>query len=186
MLRVWVTSALLVAIAVGAVLYFTSGPDPEPPPPRPLRFVPDPLAEWEVRRYLEVFPELDRLLKEHASRLEDATGAVHDLLARRSMTPGDWDVLWRRVEDAVNRVRAVDDWPQGSERLRETIAQRERMLADAQGATKEQLTKDVAFLKEALERGPPPVHPKELELLRSFWNDLDRIVPTVGPAPPPR
>ena len=63
MLRVWLVSALIVAAAVAAVLVLTSEPAPRPPP-RPLRFAPEPVAEWEVRRYLELWPEIDRLLRE--------------------------------------------------------------------------------------------------------------------------
>jgi len=191
MLRVWIVSGLVVALVVTAILYFTGDPAPGDTGPAARRPPSKALTEAEVRRYLEIWPGINAILqkvaeqyirqrtKEYEPKI-DASGYVSDYLFQHNMTMADWDRLKDRVEYVVFAIRYRENRGEVDAGIRERIRQKETLLKAATGEMRKKLEADLEEERAKLEREPPPAHPEDLELVRSFWADLDPLVPEHG------
>jgi len=195
--RVWVVSGLLVAAVVAGILAFRGSSPGGDPKPRARPAAPSPLTEQEIRTYIAVWPQINRVLaatlrpmserhqggpdqEELGRRVRAAIDAIllDDHLSREA-----WAKLRRRVEHAVDVVR----WRAESERrnadLETQIQQKEDLLELADGTAQAMLEADIAALKEKQVAKGPPLLRRDVDLIKSFWKDLDRITPARGSPP---
>ncbi|MHC4549619.1 MAG: hypothetical protein ACYTEZ_12675 [Planctomycetota bacterium] len=199
MVRVWIVSALVVAAVVAGILIFTGGETPTggrrkgPPPPSPL-------MEAEVRTYIAIQPKLLSALYQiaeevQAQRVERGGSFDQEYFARRSqavrdailaehhVTPESWDRLRRRVEYAVDVLRWGDEAKQRNADLDVRIEQKEGLLELTTGKQRELLEADLEALRRQRAGEGPPLLPRDVELIKSFWSDLAQLAPRRG-APP--
>lgn len=185
-------SGLCVAVVVAAVLVFTKSPEPDPrrpqrPPP------PSPLTEQEVRTYIAVWPRINEILaaalgpmapgSEGVDREElgrQIRAAIAVILENHHLTQEGWHKLSRRVEYAVDVVRWRAEAAGRNAELDTKIQQKEELLRLAKDEQREALEADIQSL-QAQRRDPgPALRQPDVDLVKSFWSDLDRIVPTRG------
>lgn len=201
-MRPWIVSAVAVAILVaGALLYFDRDGDGSGggsrrvvEPPRPA-----PLTEREVRKYLEVMPQLNSMLgriadeyqKQHAAgEVNEAFGTysqqrITDLLAQCHVTRASFDRLRRRVEGVVDAVIQEKQLAARRKELDGKIAEKKQQLAMVKDEkTRELLRNDIAEFQRQREMPAPAIDPADRELVKSFWRDLEKAVPPTAPPLP--
>lgn len=203
MARVWLTCAFATAGVVVAVLLFRDRPDAGadgPAPPKP----PPPLSEQEVRTYVEIQPQITRMLGDLAMEFQrervmndgnvdeaafriKSQSQVDALLERRHLTRDTWDKLRRRVEYAVDVVRAGPELEEARPRIEEQIAIKRELLAKlAREDERAMVEKEVKDLEALLEGKGPPLSEQDRDLVRQYWRALDEAVPQRGPPARPK
>ncbi len=194
-MRAWVFSGLFVAVVVAAVLILTKKPEPEPDrPKRPP--APSPLTEQEVRTYIAVGPQIYAVLagavpemapgSEGVGREElgrQIRAAVGVILENNHLTQESWHKLSRRVEHAVDVVRWRAEAEARNADLDTRIQQKEALLRLAKGNARQPIEADIQALKDQRTDEGPPLRKRDVELVKSFWSDLDRIAPARGSPP---
>jgi len=188
MIRAWTLSFLVVAIAVGAILWFTRDDEPtkqqSQPDSQPTTRA-QTLTNNDVLKYLEVWPKIDAVLiasAQSGNASPTATrDAIREVLALHALSEESWDQLWRTLEDAVNGVRAEQENPMRLAKIDRRIAIKQEAIAAADGALKDQLGKDLAILQAERDRYIKPVHPTDREVLMRYWDQLNSIVPRLRP-----
>jgi hypothetical protein len=196
--RVWLTCALATAVVVAAILVVTSKPaakadDPAPPKP------PSRLSEQEIRTYIEMQPEITRVLGEIVMEFQrervmnegnadeaafkvKSQSAVDALLERRHLTRETWDVLRRRVEYAVDVVRSGTELEEARPEIEEKIGMKKALLPKlAREDERAMVEKEIKDLEALLEGRGPPLLDEDRDLLRQYWRSLDAAVPPRGP-----
>jgi hypothetical protein len=196
--RGWVVSGLIVAVVTAVILVLGGGSPEVGPPKRPGQpQAPSPLSEQEVRTYLAVWPQINQVLaatlgpmgQRHETGLDEAElgrqvrAAVDAILLDHHLSQEGWSKLRNRVEHAVDVVRWRDEAKERNAGLDSRIQQKEALLELAEGKAKELLQKDIAALKEQRVAKGPPLLQRDVDLVRSFWADLDRITPARGSPP---
>ncbi|MHC4135867.1 MAG: hypothetical protein ACYTDU_11840 [Planctomycetota bacterium] len=196
-MRVWMVSGLVVALVVAGILVFGGGssPDTEASPKRPP--APSPLTEQEVRTYIAVWPRINEVLasaipvmaqggvneKELGQRVQAAVDAI---LVNHHLTQETWAKLQRRVEHAVDVVRWRAEAAGRNTDLDAQIQQKQALLELAKGKSRELLEADIKALEEKrVDKGPALLR-RDVELVKSFWHDLNRITPARGSPPKKR
>jgi hypothetical protein len=201
--RVWLTCALATAAVVAAILVVTGRPDAKadgPGPPKP----PPPLSEQEVRTYIEIQPQVRKMLGDLAmeyqrervmndGNVDDAAFQVRSqalvdaLLERRHLTRETWDMVRRRVEYAVDVVRSGPELLQARPEIEEKIALKRALLAKlALEEERAMVEKEIKDLEALLEGQGPPLLDQDRDLIRQYWRALDEAVPPRGPPKKPR
>ncbi|MHC4818396.1 MAG: hypothetical protein ACYTF8_10110 [Planctomycetota bacterium] len=196
-MRVWAISGLFVALLVAGILVFSDGPEPEidRTPKRPA--APSPLTEKEVRTYIAVWPRINQVMaaaipamapgadggvdREELGRQVRAAIAV--VLENNHLTQEGWNKLARRVEHAVDVVRWRAESAGRNADLDSQIQQKEALLQLAKGNARQPIEADIEALKEQRVDTGPALLRRDVELVKSFWNDLDRIAPARGSPP---
>jgi hypothetical protein len=196
--RAWIVSGLLMAVVVAVVLAFWGdSPRAEPARPRGQPQAPSPLSEQEVRTYLAVWPQLNQVLaatlrpmgERHKTGLDEeelgrqVRAARDAILLDHHLSLEGWTKLANRVEHAVDVVRWRDEAKERNASLDAQIQQKEALLELTEGNQRELLKKDIAALEEKRVDQGPPLLQHDVELVRSFWADLDRITPARGSPP---
>ena len=198
--RVWLTCAFAAAATVSVVLVLSSRPDAEakgPKGPRP----PAPLSEQEVRSYIEVSPRIQGLLGDIAAKFEigriqgeaaaealgmQAAAQVDALLERRHLTRESWERLSKRVEYAVNAVRAAEELEKERAGIEERLHLKKELLKKlAREDERKAVEQEVREVEALLAGGGPLLLDQDRELIRQYWKSLDSAVPRVGPQPRP-
>jgi hypothetical protein len=201
-MRPWIVSAVVVAIVAGAVIYFLDRDDEttrggkRPVAQQPRRA---PLTEAEVRKYLEVMPQLNdmlgRIAREYeqlrlAGKTNEALGTysqqrINELLAQCHVSRESFDRLRRRVEGVVDALVKEKQLAARREELDRKIAEKEQHLAMVKDEkTRELLQNDIAEYKRQREMPAPTIAPADRELVKSFWRDLEKAVPPTAPPLP--
>jgi hypothetical protein len=201
--RVWLTCALATGVVVAVILVLTNKPGAKADgalPPKP----PPPLSEQEVRTYVEIMPQITRMFQDLAmefqrarvmndGNVDDAAfqiksqGQVDALLERRHLTRETWDALRKRVEYAVDAVRAVGQLEEARPGIEEKIALKKALLVKL-GRPDERaiVEKEIKDLEGLLEGKGPPLLDQDRDLIRQYWRALDEAVPPRGPPTRPR
>lgn len=196
-MRVWVISGLLVTVLVVLVLVLTRDSAPEPRrPQRPP--APSPLTEQEVRTYIAVWPQINAVLaaavpamapgSEGVDRAElgrQVRAAIGVILENHHLTQESWSTLSRRVEHAVDVVRWRTEAATRNADLDTKIQQKEELLRLAKGKAREPIEADIRALKAQRADEGPALLKRDVDLVKGFWSDLDRIAPARG-SPPQR
>ena len=199
--RVWLTCAVVTAAVVAVVLVLTNRPAAEADGPRAPK-APPPLSEQEVRAYIDINPQITHILGDVARRFQatrrpgdatdDALGMqaqaqVAALLERRHLSPEAWERLQRRVEYAINAVRAQDQLENERGAMEERKRMKEALLGNlAREDEKEMVRKEIAELEALLEGRGPALSDRDRELIRQYWKALDAAAPGVGPPQKPQ
>jgi chromosome segregation ATPase len=204
-MRPWIVSAVVVAIvAAGAIVFFDNGGEDggnKTGGKRPVarQPAPAPLTESEVRKYLEVMPQLNEMLgriareyeeRRRAGQADEAFGTysqqrITELLAQCHVTREQFDRLRRRVEGVVDAIREEKQLEARREELDRKIAEKKRHLEMVKDEkTRELLENDIAEFKRQQEMPAPPIRPADRELVKSFWRDLEKAVPRTAPPLP--
>jgi len=192
-MRVWIVSGLIVAAVVAGILAFGDGSRPEPEAP-PTTLPPSPLTEQEVRTYLTVWPRINEVLGTVARAMGNPGGsgmnqrelgvrvraAVDVILADHHLTQETWRMLRRRVEHAVDVVRWRTETAGRNKDLDQKILEKQKLLELAEGRSRKLLEADIQALQERRVDGGPALLQRDVELVRSFWRDLDAIAPARG------
>jgi hypothetical protein len=195
--RVWVASGLLVAGVVAGILAFGGSSPGGGPKPRARPSAPSPLAEQEVRTYLAVWPQINQVLaatlgpmsQQHKGSVDpqelgrQVRAAIDALLLEHHLSQDTWAKLRQRVEHAVDVVRWREETEGRHADLDAQIQQKQALLEHAKGKAKEMLEADIATLKERRVAEGPPLLQRDVDLVKSFWKDLDRITPARGSPP---
>lgn len=188
-------SGLLVTVLVVLVLVLTKSSEPEPRrPERPP--APSPLTEQEVRTYIAVGPQIYAVLaaavpelapgSEGVDRAElgrQIRAAVGVILENNHLTHESWNRLSRRVEHAVDVVRWRAEAQERNADLDARIQQKEALLRFAKGKARQPIEADIQALKDQRADEGPALLKRDVDLVRSFWSDLERIVPARGSPP---
>lgn len=188
MLRAWVVSFLIVAVAVGATLWYLDRDDagdqgtrPAPPAaPRPV------LDVESIEAYIRIQAEIDRILSGSIADGSISTpeggeanrAEIHGLLQKHGYSKASWDRVRRRVEDAVVAMRAEKNRPERLAEIDREISVKEAALDGASDSVREQLEKDIAMLR-AMKESKVALHEADIALLERYWTDLDRLAPHV-------
>jgi len=191
MTRVWITSFLAVAVIVGGILLFTrdeqpakaSGSDGAP-------VLRQTITANDVLQYLEVYPKVDAITLA-AIQSGDPTRAnireeVAVVLNAHSLSFETWESLYKRVEDAVNAIRAEKNNPKRLGEIQTRIAAKQLALTDAEGNFKEQLEKDIAALEAVRDRKLRGLNDVDREVVMRYWAQLNEIAPLPRPMNPNR
>ena len=189
-MRVWIASALFAAAGVLTALYVFDRPPERPEVPAQ---VPPPpaLQETEVRLYIAIITVRDEIMAEYLSVHRPGVDAEKDKAIgvaiqtrmeqecrSHHITAGEFDFIRRRVEYIVDVVRRDDAAP-------ERAARREQKLEDLRGQLehtgdeilRKKLQEQIDY-EEALKSAPEPrAYAGDKELVRRFWDDLDRLAP---------
>jgi len=193
-MRVWVVSGLIVAAVVAGILVFSDGSRPEIDTPRTQPTAPSPLTEQEVRTYLTVWPQINEVLGVAVKAMGDpgapgvnkkdlgerVRAAVEAILAQHHLNTETWGLLRRRVEHAVDVVRWRSETKGRNADLDGKILEKQRLLELAEGRSKKLLEADIEALQAQRVAGGPVLLQRDVELVQSFWRDLDAIAPTRG------
>ncbi len=198
--RVWLTCALVTAAVVAVVLILTNRPAAEADGPRAPK-APPPLSEQEIRTYIDIMPQMTQILKDIAMKFQagrrpgdaadeelgvEAQAQVAALLERRHLTPDAWERLQRRVEYAINAVRARDQLERERAGMEERKKMKEALLENlAREDERELVRKEIAELQALLDGGGPALTDRDRELIRQYWRALDAAAPQVGPPQKP-
>ncbi len=183
MVRVWLLSALGVGGAVAALLWLTR---PTPPEPRTGREAPEvaTLTERNVRDYIAFMPKflgiIGRAVQSHVQDPgsdKSVQGHVEAACVEHHLTLKDWEKLRRDVEWVVDIIRFEEDKEGRNRRFEEELARKLELLEKSEGEQRKIVQKDVDQLKAIHAAGAPALHPKDRELTRSYWRDLDALVP---------
>ena len=182
--RSWILSFAAVAIAVGAILFFTREEQPKKQPgPIGEQTYPQSITTNDVLKYLEVQPKINAITDALASADDptrvDIKDRIREVLTLNSLSEASWDELWKRVENAINGVRAEKESPARIAKIQARIDAKKAALAAAGGKLKEQIEKDLAGLEAARDRAIRPIHPSDREVIMRFWDQLNRIAPRV-------
>lgn len=196
-MRVWAVSGLIVALLVAGILVFTGGrePDPDRSPKRPPP--PSPLTEQEVRTYIAVWPRIRQVMEaalphmapgdqagvDRAELGRQVRAAVDVILENNHLTQEGWTRLARRVEHAVDVVRWRAEAKGRNADLDTRIQRKEELLAMAKGNARQPIEADIQALKEQRVDKGPRLLQRDVDLVKGFWHDLDRIVPARGSPP---
>lgn len=201
MSRVWLTCALATGVVVAAILILTNRPDATadgPAPPKP----PPPLSEQEVRTYVEIMPQITRLFGDLAMEFQrermmndgnvdeaafqiKSQGLIDALLERRHLTRETWDTLRKRVEYAVDVVRAGPELEEARPKIEEQIALKRALLVKlARADERATVENEIKDLEALLEGSGPPLLEQDRDLIRQYWRALDEAVPRRGPPGP--
>jgi hypothetical protein len=202
--RHWLIPLLVVGLVAAVVLYVTAdsgsgaaqttGGASDPVPARPT------LADGEVRAYIAIWPRLKDLGAQIApevakaaaeGRTFDGQAARERLRAKRNalmkahhLSPADWDDLRRRVEHVVAAIRWENERPEREQGLAEAIAEKEAMLPGAEKTHRKQIEFEIERLRAQLDAPGPELAEADLNLIRSYWAQLDPMV-LRSPAPMP-
>jgi hypothetical protein len=195
--RVWAVSGLFVALLVAGILVFTGGDAPEPDrsPKRPP--APSPLTEQEVRTYIAVWPQINQVMAaalpamapgsetgvDRAELGRQVRAAIAVVLENNHLTQEGWTRLARRVEHAVDVVRWRAEAKGRNADLDAQIQQKEELLVLAKGNARQPIEADIKALKEQRVDTGPRLLKHDVELVKGFWHDLDRIAPARGSPP---
>ena len=199
--RVWLTCAVAAAAVVAVVLLLTNRPPAEadgpPKGPRP----PSPLTEQEVRAYIEVAPQIQRMLGDVAARYEilrrqgqvdaealgmEAAAQVDALLERRHLTRESWERVQKRVEYAVNAVRAAEELEAERPGMEERLYLKKELLKRlAREDERKRVEQEIHELEALLAGGGPLLLDQDRELIRQYWKAVNAAAPKVGPQPRP-
>ncbi|MHC4952739.1 MAG: hypothetical protein ACYTGZ_02525 [Planctomycetota bacterium] len=197
MMRVWLTSFVVVAAVVAAVLYFTRDDGKQDGdtnggavPTEPQR-----LDDEAVRTYLKVQPQIFAVIERSIQNPELAARnreEIEVVLRNNQLTDESWDGIWRRVEDVVNTIRMEGRRPARVKKLQEQIDLKEAAIRGSDGKLKEQLEEDLKKLIELRDRvhlrvHPADeaiidhlrVHPADEAIIDRYWTDLNALVPAV-------
>ena len=198
--RIWLTCALATAVVVVAVILVTNRPEAEANgdgPPKP----PPPLTEQEVRTYIEIMPQIRQMFGDLAMEFQrervandgkaDETAfqiksqaQVDALLESRHLTRETWDKVRKRVEYAVDAVRAVPQLLEARPQIEEKIALKKALLAKlARADERAMIEKEIKDLEGLLEGKGPPLLDQDRDLVGQYWRALDEAVPQRGPGP---
>ncbi len=199
--RVWLTCALVAAAVVAVVLVLTSRPDAVADGPKAPQ-APPPLSEQEVRAYIDVMPQIQRMLGDIAVEFEIARRAgpvdaeafgekaqaqVDALLEKRHLTREMWERLSRRVEYGINAVRAAGLLESERAGMEERKRLKQELLKSlAREDERKLVEKEIREIEALLEGGGPALSDADRELLRQYWKPLDAAAPQVGPPPKPK
>jgi len=193
-LRVWIACAVVVGLLVAGLLVWTRE-EPQKPAPRRPQSRPT-LTEGDVRTYIAVQPEMDRLYREMATRFQQgrvsgnvdpqaigqAIQARRDaLLASHHLSPEAWTDLSERVEYVVEVVRAEKSAAARKEEIEKELALKRDLLKLAGEESRATLQADIDKLERDLAWEGPPLHDADRELVLGFWGNLDPLAPTRGP-----
>jgi len=195
-LRVWIACAAVVGLLVAGLLVWTREEPPKPAPRRPQAR--PTLTESDVRTYIAVQPEMDRLYKEMATRFQQGRvdGSVdpqaigqaiqarrNALLASYHLSPDAWTDLSERVEYVVEVVRAEKSAAARKEEIEKQLALKRDLLKLAAEESRPTLQADIDKLERDLAWEGPPLHEADRELVLGFWSNLSQLAPTRGPPP---
>lgn len=199
-MRPWIVSFVVVALCVGTVLWVWrddaadrrarepvpgAGSDTPAGPARPI------LTENDVRAYLDVYARvqdsLGRSVQEAARSGQAMDGErfgaemsanVASWLKPYHLSLADWDGLRERVGFVVDCERWERDRPERERQLRETIETKKAALEAATTDTeRETLRREIERFEGQFGAKAGPVADADLELVRSFWAELDRVAP---------
>jgi hypothetical protein len=194
--RIWLTCGLLTAVAVTLVLLLRSEPEAEAAKGPE---APAPLTDAEVRLYIEIMPQITQFCADAAAefqRQRQAKGVDYEgeslgmavqakvdaLLEKRHLTRIDWDRISKRVEYAVNTVRAVEQLEKSRRSLEEQVAMKKSLLAHLGDQKEREATrKEIESLEALLSGKGPPLSERDRKLIRQFWRSLDAATPQSGP-----
>jgi hypothetical protein len=109
--------------------------------------------------------------------------AVDAILLDHHLSQEGWAKLSRRVEHAVDVVRWRSESQERNADLDAQIQQKQALLDLAEGQAKAMLEADIAGLEEQRVANGPPLLRRDVELVKSFWKDLDKITPARGSPP---
>jgi len=205
MLRVWLFSALGVAVVVMAVLLFggsrKEGPATEDASAKP----PAPLQSREIELYLEVWPKVDQKLGEvaQATKLRwqkegrfpagtdpQAQARYRDiieaLLERHHLSLQSFQTLRSRIWYAVEVVRWENEAKRRNDDLELRIKDKQQLLELAGKAElRKRILADIeALRKQRLAKGPPLLD-ADRRLVKSYWKALAPLVPEFAGKPKP-
>ncbi|MEM8882940.1 MAG: hypothetical protein AAGD14_02630 [Planctomycetota bacterium] len=185
MLRVWLTSFVLVALVAGAILYFaqqkpTTVIDSSTPQVRRT------LDEASVRKYIRIEPEIDRIMirsmRSGTPPGKQTQQDVEALLHAHGMDRASWNRLRTQVDDVVNILRLEREAPKEKARVEEQLRMKRDARAEAQQADlQKQLDREIADLERKLAFELRPVHPQDRAVVESYWTDLNRIAARLRP-----
>lgn len=200
MARVWLTCALGTAVIVALALVFKNRPDTDAQAKGPE--APSPLSEEEVRLYIQIMPRIDEICRNMVPLFQrervqnkghvdaEAYGVlpqVEALLERHHLTLEDWDRLSKRVEYAVNTIRAAAELERSRTDIEEQVKMKKALLpALAQEDQRKDIEKEIGQLEALLSGEGPPLSDQDRELMRRYWRALDAATPRVGPPPKPQ
>ena len=158
---------------------------------------PSPLTEDEVRAYIAVWPQINQVLAATLRPMDpgrpggvsqeelgqQVRAAVDAILLDHHLSQEGWAKLRRRVEHAVDIVRWRSESKERNAELDTRIQQKQALLELADGTAKEMLERDIAELEEQRVAKGPPLLRRDVDLVKSFWRDLDKITPARGSPP---
>jgi len=183
----------LSAVALLAVLT-AGGCRDEEPAAAPGRKPPSsPLAEREVRNYIEVAPGVFRIYESvldpagppNAAQRKEIPKKLDAYLAKHHHTRATWNRLSRRVGYVVNAIRFEEERPRRNKELQQEIGKQKQLAEDAtDDLLREQTATRIAQLEAQRDAPAPPTHEADRALVKSFWTDLDRLVPRRRPTRP--
>ncbi len=148
-----------------------------------------PLVDREVRAFIKVGDGLEELriallpsLRPGSPNLKQAQQAVQQkinaYLAQHHYTTQSWAKLNRRITYVVEAMRWDKERPERNRRIHGKIL-KQKQIAD--GATDDRLREETAIrikqLEATLDKPAPPTHAADRKLAKSYWADLDRLVP---------
>jgi hypothetical protein len=193
-MRVWVTCGLVTAAVVLAVLFLTDRPDADadgsvgPSAPAPL-------TEQDVRTYVLLRPDEDRILREiagealsrgpaeHEALGEKARARVDALLQGQHLTREDWRAIRTRVERVVNLIRAEEEFPAARPGIEQRLDMKKEHLKTlgASDPRRPQVEQEIRDAEMLLENGPMKASEQDKAVARRFWEPLQKWATTIGP-----
>jgi hypothetical protein len=195
--RVWLTCFVVTALVVGGVIVFQNrAPKADG---AQLREAPTPLTEDEIRTYIAVMPEIQRILQDVGAEVQaerrrtggqfdeaafgvKSRSAVDALLEKYHLTEETWDKLSKRVEYVVEAIRFVEEREEARPRIEEQITMKKALLANlGKKEDRDQLEKEIEGLEKSLTYEGPPVRQADIDLARQYWRTLDPACPRRTP-----
>jgi hypothetical protein len=187
-------------VVVAVALVLTNRPPAEANGPKGPR-APAALTEQEVRAYIEIAPDIQRKLGDVAAQYEiarrqgqvdaealgmQAAAHVDALLERRHLTRESWERLSKRVEYAVNAVRAAEELERERPGMEERLHLKKELLKRlAREDERKRVEQEIRELEALLEGGGPLLLDQDRELIRQYWKAVNAAAPQVGPQPRP-
>lgn len=181
-MRPWIVSFLIVAIAVGGVLFMwpadKGGQTDDDGKVAPAIQV---LTRQSVENYIVIQPQIDLIVISSMNNPNAGNAnreKIFALLQKHGYTRQSWDRTRRYIEDSVVLMRQAQRKPEREAELAEQIKMKKAALDGASDKMRAQLEKELATLRKLLEEGTI-IHEADRTIMERYWADLDRIAPRV-------
>jgi hypothetical protein len=181
-MRPWVISFLIVALAVGGVLYLWPG-DKGGQADGDSKVAPavQALTRESVESYIVIQPQIDLIVIGSMNNPNAGPAnreKIFALLQRHGHTDKSYDRMRRLIEDSVVLMRRAQREPEIEAELEKQIKMKEAALDGSSDKMRAQLESELAKLRQLLEEGTI-IHEADRTLMERYWADLDRIAPRV-------
>lgn len=186
MRRLWFVTAVVVAAAVAATLWLTDGKE-EGGSARAVRGAPPALRDADLRVYIEAAP----LEYEWVAKIRDAhqrgdpieplrarmESELHAVALKHQRSREDLYEIRRRVETAVDAIRFERNVGGHRATLEARMQECERQLQGAEGEFRVAMEKQRDLYREQIRRRIEASPEPDKQLVLTYWDTLDTIVP---------